>query len=90
MTIEEIMEKKELYAIYDLAKYNHNLIVVKSKDFQELKEIWNKKYCELFEEYINSKEFKVEINRLKNKNYGDNYIKKYICLSKHFIDFFIE
>ena len=91
MTLEEIMEKKELYASYDLAKYNHNLIVVKSKDFQELKEIWNKKYCELFEEYINSKEFMVdEINRLKNKNYGDNYIKKYICLSRHFLEFFIE
>ena len=43
MTIEEIMEKKELYASYDLAKYNHNLIVVKSKDFQELKEIWHNK-----------------------------------------------
>ena len=91
MTLEKIMENRELYDTHDLNKYYHNLKVIKSQDFQEYKEILNKKYCELFEEYINSKEFKVdEINRLKNKGYNDEYIKKYIFLSRHLIEFFVE
>ena len=56
---------------------------------EELKEILNKKYCELFEEYINSKEFNIdEINRLKNNNFGDVYIKRYLYLAKNFIKYF--
>jgi hypothetical protein len=90
MTLEQIFEKKELYDEDDLSKYEHNLKVIKSKEVQqnsELKAILNKKYSELFEEYINSKEFKVdEINRLKKK-YDNSYIENYICLAKHFIEF---
>ena len=74
MSLEEIFEKKELYNKNDknsLNNYYHNLEVIKSKEVQEnpeLKTILNKKYYELFEEYINSKEFKVdEINRLKKR-----------------------
>ena len=58
---------------------------------EELNEILNKKYCELFEEYINSKEFNIdEINRLKNKNMDNAYIKRYIYYAKHFIEYFGE
>ena len=56
MTLEEIFENKELYDQKYFNNYNHNINVLKSKDIQEcqeLKEIMNKKYCELFEEYIN-------------------------------------
>jgi hypothetical protein len=92
MTLEEIFEKKELYIKGDLSKYDHNLKVIKSEEVQknsELKAILNKKYSELFEEYINSKEFKVdEINRLKDNEMSDIYIKRYIYLSKNFIKFF--
>ncbi len=91
MTLEEIFEKKELYIKGDLSKYAHNLKVIKSEEVQknsELKAILNKKYSELFEEYINSKEFIVdEINRLKKK-FDESYIENYLYLSKHFIEFF--
>jgi hypothetical protein len=94
MTLEQIFEKKELYDEDDLSKYEHNLKVIKSKEVQqnsELKAILNKKYSELFEEYIKSKEFKVdEINRLKKNKMSDSYIERYIYLSKHFIKFFSE
>ena len=94
MTLEQIFEKKELYDENDLNKYEHNLKVIKSKEVQqnsELKAILNKKYSELFEEYINSKEFKVDgINRLKKNKMSDSYIERYIYLSKHFIKFFSE
>ena len=92
MTLKEIFERKELYEDKDINNYNHNLTVIKSEEIQEcdeLKIILNKKYCELFEEYINSKEFQIdEINRLKNKDMNDEYIEKYIYLTKHFIEFF--
>ena len=70
--------------------YYHNLNVVEKEEIKgkfELKKILNNKDCELFEEYINSKEFKIdEINRLKKK-YDNIYIENYICLAKHFIEF---
>ena len=91
MSLEEIFEKKELYHEKELKYYYRNLNVLKSKEIQENKELKNilsKKYCELFEEYINSKEFIVdEINRLKKK-FDESYIENYIYLSKHFIEFF--
>ena len=97
ISLEEIFEKKELYNKNDknsLNNYYHNLKVIKSKEVQEnseLKTILNKKYYELFEEYINSKEFKVdEINRLKKKKMNDLYIERYICLAKHLSEFFSE
>ena len=88
------MSIKEIYDEKDLNNYYHNLNVVENKETQEnegLKEILNKKYSELFEEYINSNEFNVdEINRLKNKNMDNAYIKKYKYQSKHFIEYFTE
>ena len=96
MTIKEIFEKKELYQEYkesELKYYNHNLKLVKTEEILEIKElknILNKTYQEIFEEYLNSKEFKInEINRLKKK-FEDDYIKKYIYLAKHFIEFIPE
>ena len=96
MTIKKIFEKKELYQEYkesELKYYNHNLKLVKTEEILEIKElknILNKTYQEIFEEYLNSKEFKInEINRLKKK-FEDDYIKKYIYLAKHFIEFIPE
>lgn len=91
MTLEEIFETKELYK-KELENYNHNLKVVKSDDVkknEEFQKIMNKKYYQLFEEYLNSKEFKIdEIDRLKKYKMKDYYIKKYIFLSRHFIEYF--
>ena len=91
MTLEEIYMKKELYHEKELKYYYRNLNVLKSKEIQENKELKNilsKKYCELFEEYVNSKEFKIdEIERLKSNNMEESYIKRYIYLAKNFIKF---
>ena len=89
MTLEEIFEKRELYDEKELNNFYHNLTVIKSKEIQQYNELRNilaKKYCELFEEYINSKEFKIdEIDRLKRKEMNDEYIENYISsLLKYF------
>ena len=93
MTIKEIFEKKELYQKSEFKCYYHNLELVKNEEILEnekLKNILNKTYQEIFEEYLNSKEFKIdEINRLKKK-FEDDYIKKYIYLAKYFIEFISE
>ncbi len=94
MTLQEIFEKKELYIHENekgLSNYMHNLKVLQSEEIkknEEFKEIMSKTFRELFEEYINSDEFKIEeINRIKKKN-DDEYIKRYIFLAKHLIEFF--
>ena len=90
MTLHKIFEKKELHQTDDL-NFKHNWKVLQKKEIrenEELKEILNKKYCELFEEYLNSKEFNIdEINRLKEK-FDDSYIENYKNLARHFIEFF--
>ena len=92
MNLEEIFEMKELYNEKELKNYYHNLKVVKNKEIQEneeFKKILNKKYHELFEEYINSDEFIIdEINRLKKNKMHNTYIEKYIYLAENFIEFF--
>ena len=92
MNLEEIFELKELYNEKELKNYYHNLKVVKNKEIQEneeFKKILNKKYYELFEEYINSDEFIIdEINRLKKNKMHNTYIEKYIYLAENFIEFF--
>ena len=93
-TLLEIILNKELYSENDLSNYNHNLKVVENKEFKkigELKKILNKTFRELFEEFINSKEFNIdEINRLRNNNLDNIYIERYIYQSKHFIEYFAE
>ena len=87
MTLLEIFKEKDLYMEKDLTNYYHNLKVVTSEDVQENAEfmiVLNKKCYKLYEEYINSKEFSDEIDRLKDKN-TDDYIQKYINAAKHFI-----
>ena len=98
LKLEEIFKKEELYKLdkdEDLSKYHHNLDVINNEQIQgneNFKKILNKKYYEIYEEYINSNEFKVdEINRLKKNNSeeaDDEYINKYISLAQHFLEFF--
>ena len=95
MTLGEILEKKKIYKKKKksgLNNYLHNLQVIQSEDVKEngeFKIILNKTVRELYEEYINSDEFKIEeINRLKKKNSKDEYINSYIYFSNHLIEFF--
>ena len=95
MTLGEILEKKKIYRLEKksgLNNYLHNLQVIQSEDVKENEEfkiILNKTIRELYEEYINSDEFKIEeINRLKKKNSKDEYINSYIYFSNHLIEFF--
>ena len=91
MKLLQIFENKELYDEQNLCNYYHNLKVIEQLKLEENPELYiilNKKYKDLFDEYINSDEFKIkEINRLKETNKDDNYIEKYIYLSKNFIKF---
>ena len=96
MTLNQIFEKKELYNYEDdcgKTKYLHNLKTVQNEEIkknEQFQKILNKTFRELFEEYINSDEFKIdEINRLKKKN-GDEYIKKYKELAENLIEFFSD
>ena len=53
--------------------------------------ILNKTIFQLYEEYINSDEFKInEINRLTKNKMQDEYITKYVSLAKNLIEFFSE
>ena len=97
MTLSQILEKKELYENEQKSgfeNYSHNLKVVQSEDIKENEEfkiIFKKKICELYEEYLNSDEFKIgEINRLKEKNMADDYIARYIYLANHLIEFLFQ
>ena len=75
-------------------KYYHNLKVLKylennkeiskKSNFNNIKDM---KYYEVFNEYLNSKEFEEEILRLKIKE-NDIYIKRYISKAMNLIDFF--
>ena len=80
----------------DYGNYNHNQDVLKdnkvknSLEFQKI--IDNKTIKQLYEEYINSDEFKIkEINRLKfiNKE-NDVYIKNYEEVGQNLIEFFFN
>ena len=92
ITLLEIISNKDIYNEKDLNNYYHNLKVIENEEInknEELKEILNKKYFELFEEYINSKEFNIdEIKRLKNNNMDNIYIERYIYQSKNFIEYY--
>ena len=95
MTLAEIFVNKEINTSKnrpDLNNYYHNLKVVNSDEIkknEEMQKILNMKYCDLFEDYINSDEFKIdEINRLKRKNMNEEFINRYINVSKTFIKIF--
>ena len=99
LTLEEIL-KTELFLGKDnkestLEKYRHNLLVLnyleknkeisKKSNFNNIKKM---KFNEIYREYLNSKEFKIEISKLKQQNETEQYIKKYIILAINLIDDF--
>ena len=95
MTLGEIFEKQELFTKENKKgwlNYFHNLKVVRSKEIKEnekFQKILSQTFRQLYEEYINSYEFKVnEINRLKRKNMKDDYIKRYEYVARNLMKFF--
>ena len=97
MTLREVLVEKKLYIHEENSgfnNYSHNLKVVQSeeiKENEEFKKILDKTIRELYEEYINSDEFKIgEINGLRKKEMTDEYIERYIYLANHFIEFLFQ
>ena len=91
MTLGEIIKDKNLYK-NDLKIYEHNLKVINElkEEKSKINEILDtKNFYETYEDYLNSDEYKINIEKIKQKYKGKNeYIKKYICLSKHFLELF--
>ena len=91
MTLGEIIKDKNLYK-NDLKIYEHNLKVINElkEEKSKINEILDtKNYYETYEDYLNSDEYKINIEKIKQKYKEKNeYIKKYICLSKHFLELF--
>ena len=45
-------------------------------------------YEDLFNEFLESREFVDDINKLKRQNYSEEYIKDYIIIAHKFIDYY--
>ena len=90
MTLLQIFEKNDSYENQDLKNFKYNLDIVKKiKSDENIRLILDKKYCELYEEYINSDEFeKEEINRLKKKKkFSEYYVQRYENVALNFLEF---
>ena len=90
MTLLQIFEKNDSYENQDLKTFKYNLDIVKQiKNDENMCLILNKKFCDIYEEYISSDDFrKKEINRLRReKNFDESYIEKYINVALNFVDF---
>jgi hypothetical protein len=79
----------------DIDKYNYNLFVLnyleKNQEICEksnFNNIKNMKYSIIYNEYLSSKEFGLEITSLKQKNENDKYIKDYIIKARNLLQFF--
>ena len=93
----ELFENKDIYNYEKkngLNNYLHNIKVAKNEDIInniEFRNIMKKTVGELYEEYINSYEFKtLEINRIKNSKMKDDYVNRYIYLANHLSEFFSQ
>ena len=98
MTFGQILKTERFYSSKKLYQYNYkkNSEIVNSINEgrnSDLKELLNKKFSELFEEYLNSDEFKInEIQRLRNSKKPKDiiYIKKYEHFANNLIEFFTK
>ena len=79
----------------DIKKYKHNLVVLKylenKKDISEKSQfnlIKDMKYCDIYKEYLISKEFQMEIGTLIEQKESDKYIKDYINNARNLLNYF--
>lgn len=90
---EKINIEKKMFDILDNENNSELISRIKKDKNSELNIILNKTYRQLFEEYLNSKEYNDEIKRLEmseNNQKDTEYIEKYIYLAEHFIEFFSQ
>ena len=91
MTLGDIIKEKVLYK-GSLKNYEHNLKLLNEIEKEKTKInyiLLNKTFNEEYQDYLNSNEYKIKIEKIKqNYKRKDEYIKKYICLSKHFLELF--
>ena len=94
MTLLEILKKEELYGNNKRKYYEQNLREIESEEIlkiEDVKTFINKKLSDLFGDYLDSDKFKTEeIKHLKDKNYAEDYIQKYIHLATNFIEFYSQ
>ena len=90
LTLFQILEKKEYFKNIE---NNLDLIKeIKERKVSYINDIFNRKYRDLYKEYLYSKEFNIdEIKRLRNaKNkktiIDENYIERYKYLAKNFME----
>lgn len=104
MTYKEILKKNflnqkdgEKYKnkSVDTSKYKNNLFVLdyleKHPDISErsgFDVISKMKYADLLNEYFCSKEFEKAVNRLREENEEEDYIKEYVNKAKTYVKFF--
>ena len=79
----------------NLNKYLHNLSVLEylngnksiceKSGFEKFKKM---EYSQIYDEYFHSREFQVEICKLKDNNESEKYIKQYISKASNFLSFF--
>ena len=81
----KVNPEKYLYNISILKYLENNEDISKKSNFNIFKDMT---YEQIYEEYLNSKEFEMEIYSLKRKNKNDEYIKKYIKLAGELNYFF--
>ena len=74
----KVNPEKYLHNTSVLKYLENNEDISKKSNFNIFKDMT---YEQIYEEYLNSKEFEMEIYSLKRKNKNDEYIKKYIKLA---------
>ena len=94
MTLFQIIEKNDSYIKKDLLNFEYNLEIIKKIKTDEKTEVYfilNKKFSEIFEEYVNSDAFKEEIVRLNSKHKNEEfYLQRYEYLAKNFVRFYSQ
>ena len=99
LSLKELFEKNfcEGNKSRDLKHYYHNLSVLeyldKHYDIAEranYNNFKNMKYYQIFNEYLNSKEFEIEIESLKQEKENDKYIRDYIIKANNLNNFFSD
>ena len=89
MTLSEIIIENNSNKTNKTKKHNLDVLFsLRGEKNINLEKFLNSKCEDLFEEFINSNEYKNEIMRLKRKNMTSFYIKNYKYLSTNFIKFF--
>jgi hypothetical protein len=97
LSLKELFQKNlcEGEKSKDLKNYYHNLSVLEyleqnydigeKSNYNNFK---NMKYYQIFNEYLKSKEFEMEIASLKQEKENDKYIRNYIIKANNFLNFF--